>query len=190
MTTPTTQRLTLTLFGSWTDPNGRELPAAEPTREDDFDDFGELAAAIADLIEAEAPTKTGLFSIGPYRLRPGTRRGNANVEAVTLVALDVDRCDLSALESALDVLDIPALVYGSPSDDPDGPTDRRRVRVLVQPSREIRPDECARVRVALANAVGLRPDCGVMEALDPARLFFCGRVEGTPPRYFRAWGVA
>lgn len=178
----------LTLFGAFDTPEGlRPSPLAE--REDTFPTWGEVIDAIEDLVQVEAPEKNGLYSIGPYVLTVGPngrkRRSNAAVLAVTCMMLDVDRPGpggVQGLQARLRELDVPALIYGSPSDTPEA----RRVRVMAPLSRPLAPEECARTRVAFANALGLRPDCGVMECLDPARIFYCGRVEGTPPRYFWA----
>lgn len=171
--------ITLTLY--------RGARSARPYRSDDFGDFGELADALEDLAQVEAAEKVDLFAIGPYRLRPKSTRADRNVEAVTLLALDVDCCDADALAERLEDLDVPAILYGSPSDNEDL-TDARRVRVLAEIDRELSPDECKPARLAFAEALALEPGCGVEGALDPSRIFFCGRLEGTPPRAFMRFG--
>lgn len=70
----------------------------------------------------------------------------------------------------------------SPSDDASAPDDVRRVRVVSPVSRDIEPGECSTTRRAFAERLGLEPGCGAESALDPARLFFVGGLEGTPER--------
>lgn len=146
----------------------------------------EVADEIAGLCaEAARASKTDLPAIGPYRLREGATRSAEAVEAVTLMMIDVDRGDVSEIEARLAALGVSALVYGSPSDDPEGPADARRVRVVAPLATPIAPDQCREKRLAFAEALGLGPGSGVEGAADPARLFFVGRVAGTGPRYVR-----
>jgi hypothetical protein len=132
------------------------------------------------------PDKTALLAIGPHRLRV-PYRARENVAGVTCLAIDVDACDLEALAARIDSA---AVVYGSPSDDATGPPDARRVRVLAPVSREMTPEECGPARLAYAESLGLAPGCGVESCLDAARLYFIGRIEGTPAREWRTWDGA
>lgn len=144
-----------------------------------WDAFADEVEALCD--EHERPAKTDLLALGPYRLRDGATRSNEAVEAVTVLALDVDHIDsIARLKKRLKAAGHAALVYGSPSDDPKGD---RRVRVLAPLTRELAPDECGPARAAFAESLGLEPGCGVGKCLDPARLFFVGRVAGTEPRF-------
>jgi virulence-associated protein E len=121
--------------------------------------------------------KRTMLAWSPHRLREGTTRALANVEAITALAIDVDGCDASVV----DRIDHAALVYGSPSDDADRPT-ARRLRIVAPITRELAPDECERARFAFAERLGLAPGCGVEGAKDASRLFFAGRLHGTPER--------
>jgi hypothetical protein len=155
-----------------------------PLRADDWPSWAELCSDLAVLLATEATEKTDLFAIGPHRLAKPYRL-DANVAALDLLALDVDRCDASALLDRIEALGLAAAVYGSPSDDPTKP-DTRRVRVLAPASRPILPAECAATRCAFAELLELEPGQGVEACLNPGGLFFVGRIEGTPPRAW-AW---
>ena len=146
-------------------------------------DWQSTVEALRVLVGDEAPNKLSLPAFAPHRLlRP--HRKDENVEAVTTLVIDVDQCDLDALGRRIDELQIAAVLYGSPSDDANGAVDARRVRVVAPTTREIAPAECADTRKAFAERLGLRPGCGVEGALDAARLFFVGRLTGTPTRAF------
>jgi P4 family phage/plasmid primase-like protien len=145
--------------------------------------WDELVESMRDVIGLEAREKTRLLALGPHRLTVPYRK-EENVAAVTLLVIDLDRCDLPALATRIGELDVAAILYGSPSDDPA--KSERRVRVVAPVTREIRPDECAATRKAFAELLGLTPGQGVEGAIDPARLFFIGRIEGTPERLFEA----
>jgi hypothetical protein len=75
------------------------------------------------------------------------------------------------------------LIYESPSSAPDA----ERVRVVVPVDRELAPSECRASRIAFAHALGLAPSCGVLGAIDAAKLFFAGRLHGTPDRRVWRW---
>jgi len=165
---------TLTLY------RGAKRPT--PIRVDEIPDWPETVAAVTELAARSAPTKLELLAIGPHRLRPGGKRCNADVEAVSLLAIDVDRCNTTDLVTALATAGVAALIYGSPSDDPDGPEDARRVRVVAPVTRELAPAECAPARLAFAEVCGLGPGVGVEKCLAPAQLFFVGRLDGTAER--------
>lgn len=171
-----------------------------PIERADFDTWREAADAIADIANDEvsvsdaivdadermAAAKIRMLAFGPYRLAPGKSRSNANVEAITAIVLDVDAVpDLDALLAAVEALDEPALVYASPSDTPEA----RRVRVIAPLDEPIAPDACAITRYWLAERLGLAYGCGVERACDPARIFFAGRLEGTPPRDVWEFGL-
>lgn len=173
-----TDRIHLTLY--------RGARAPVPIDQADFESWWEVIDALADALDTEADSKVDLLAIAPHRLRE-PYRSNDNVEAVTLIALDLDGVDLDAVLEALRLMRVDYFVYTSPSDDPAGPSDQRRARVLVRTHRELTVDECAPARVALAHSLGLGPHCGVREALDPARVFFIGRLTGTPPRQWWAF---
>ena len=131
----------------------------------------ELTALLA---EPPAGEKVDVIAFAPHRLRDGTTRAAANVDAVTMLAIDVDGCDLAALDARLGELGAAALVYTSPSDTGEG---ARRVRVIAPTTREIAPAECPATRLAFAEALGLGPGCGVEGALDASRVYFVGRAK-------------
>lgn len=161
-----------------------------PLQVDEFDSWSEFADAFEDLLDVEAPSKTELLAFAPHRLREGSKRALSNVEAVTFLVVDVDRCNVDELVERLAAADIDAIMYGSPSDDADGDPDGRRVRIMAPMSRELTgtPEQineaCKRTRFALAEALGIEPGQGVEGAVDASKLFFVGRVEGTPARAF------
>jgi hypothetical protein len=161
--------------------------------------WGELCEEVEAMAEIEYANKIDMLAIGPHVLHPDDRRSKAertakpnpsggpyrhldNVAGVTVLVLDVDRCDLAALLERAAGVGVDVLVYASPSDDPDGPDNARRVRVLAPVDRPITVEECARTRYAFAEALGLAPGCGVEGAHEAARIFFIGRVTGTAPR--------
>lgn len=148
-----------------------------PIEQTDFDSWPEIVEALREVLDIEAPDKGDLLAFSPVRLST-PKRANDNVTEVTLLVLDVDKIDdLEALLERVAELP-PAFVYASPSDTPDD----RRVRIVAPLSRPLKPEECAPARLRYAEALGLEPGCGVEGALDPSRLFFIGRVKGTPPR--------
>lgn len=172
MTSPV--RYTLTVY------RGARNPV--PAQSDELS-WPEVVDALGELI-AKPPVedKRDLLAIAPHRLRTPYRL-EENVEAVSLLIVDVDGCDAGALAQRIDSLGIAAVVYGSPSDD-ETKHNARRVRVVAPTSRELTPDECKDARRAFAELVGLGPGQGVEGALESARLFFAGRLEGTPERAF------
>lgn len=169
---------------------------AKPISQDDFDDWPEVVESLSDLVHRESDAepgasreeqKLGLLAVAPHRLTKPLRKLK-HVSEVTMLFLDVDACDLWALAQRVDDLGIDAVIYTSPSDDPDGPPDQRRCRVVAPVSRPIAVSECWQSRFAFAEMLGLAPDCGVAQAKDAARLFFCGRLHDTPEREFLVFG--
>lgn len=125
-----------------------------------------------------ATDKRDLIAFGPYRLRDGATRAAANVERMASVAaLDLDSVDLDALRARLAGLGVSAIVHGSPSDDEHG---TRKARIYVQLDREHDPADAGRVRDAVAALLGVQHDPATRNA---DRIFFCGRLAGTPPRF-------
>lgn len=155
-------------------------------RRDHFEHWAELADSLEYLVQdtpagpIDAPPaeqKTRLIAFGPYKMRCNHRL-NENITHLSLIVLDVDTdCDPDAIAERLDGLG-DALMYASPSDTPKD----RRVRVIVPANRPITPNESKGTRYALAARLGLSPDCGVRRAHDAARLFFVGRLHGSPER--------
>jgi hypothetical protein len=158
-----------------------------PIAQDTFPTWSELADEIEAMTDAPplAPAsadretqKRSMLAFGPHRLS-APHRNAANVEAVTLLVIDVDTLpDLGALLERCAALGDPCMVYASPSDTPEA----RRVRVVAPISREIHPDDCKRTRQAFAELLGVGPGQGVEGAIEAAKLFFVGRLHGTPPR--------
>ena len=145
--------------------------------------FDELAAEIESLCYHEHDTaqdKTQLPLIGPYRLRDGATRAANAIETMASAAwIDVDHdLDIDALQSRIDALGLNAIVYGSPSDDPEG---ERKARIIVELDREHTPAQAWAVRAHIADALGVTPDPSTSDA---SRGFFAGRLRGTPPRFF------
>jgi hypothetical protein len=59
--------------------------------------------------------------------------------------------------------------------------------VVAPVSKPIPPELCQRTRYGFAEALGLVPGQGVEGAHEAAKLFFCGRLHGTPPRQVWRW---
>ncbi len=137
-------------------------------------------AMIAVLTEERRAEKDQLPAVGPYALTLGKTRSGANVDHVSLAALDIDRglADVDTLLASLRDLGLTAFVHASPSDPAP---DSRKVRVYVLPSRPIAPDECKRVRRALAALLEVPFDTST---IDPSRIFFAGIIQGTPEREY------
>jgi hypothetical protein len=172
----------------------RGARAPVPIAVDDLE-WPDLCDEVEAMAAIEYADKLAMLAIGPHRLSPTDRRTDlersgkppaagayrhlSNVEAVTLLVLDVDRVDDLAglLERAAELA--PTMVYESPSSTAEAP----RVRVLAPVNREILVSECARTRFAFAELLGLDPHAvGVDGAKDAAKLFFVGRLAGTEPR--------
>lgn len=180
--------------------------APVPIRQDDFDSWDECADALEDIVAMPSGAPAGasvedqklkLLAFAPHRLKPDSECVNGkgestnaayrhldNVLGVTLLVIDVDACNIDDLGETLEAFDIDAIMYTSPSDDPYGPDDMRRVRVITPVDRVIAVDECRQTRRAFAEALGLGPASGVDGAPDAARIFFAGRLHDTPERTF------
>jgi P4 family phage/plasmid primase-like protien len=160
----------VTIYGRAIDNEGR---AEECT------DWADFCASVRDLVENEtASDKRHLPAIGPHTIAPGMTRANDGVTAVTLAALDIDKGlpDIRTLIDALVYYELTAIVHTSPSDPAP---ESRKVRVYLPVSRPLESRECGIVRRALATLLGVTIDGGT---LDPARMFFAGRISGTPAR--------
>jgi hypothetical protein len=128
--------------------------------------------------ESAATDKRDLIAFGPYKLRDGTTRAAANVEIMAaLCTLDIDGGDLPALRGRLTEVGADAIIHGSPSDEPNG---TRKVRVFVRLDREHSPADAGAVRDRVAALLGVTHDPSTRNA---DRIFFCGRLAGTEPRY-------
>jgi hypothetical protein len=154
--------------------------APVPISQDDFETWDSVADSIEDLVSREYEDKLDMLAFAPHRLRE-PYRNLANVIEVTMMVIDVDVCDANKLARYLDTLGIDALMYGSPSDDLTK-SNERRVRVVAPTDKPIDVASCGPCRLSFAEALGLYPGCGVEGALDASRLFFAGRLKGTPPR--------
>lgn len=180
--------------------------APVPISRDDFDTWDEWADSLEDLVSRESGAEPGadiedqkrsLLAWAPHRLRDTCANGAdcdecggevhrlaANVVSLTLLVIDVDIvADANALVAAARKESEHGLVYESPSSTTDAP----RVRVVVPVSRPITPDECRASRLAFAELLGLEPGSGPEGAIDAAKLFFAGRLHGTPKRKVWRW---
>ena len=130
--------------------------------------------------ESQHTDKRDLPAFGPYRLRDGATRAAANVVAMSdVAAIDVDRdVDLAALRERIHELGVAAIVHGSPSDNASSTA--RKVRVYVKLDAEHAPSDAWRVRAGVAAMLGVTCDPSTSNA---DRVFFCGRLAGTPERY-------
>lgn len=131
------------------------------------------------LAQSSAPAKTELPAIGPFTLSPGERRSDVAVDAVTLLAVDVDALPAAELPALLDRLrPYAAVAHTSPSDRGDT-AGVRKLRIYALPSRPITAAECRATRLGFAAQLGITCDTST---LNPSRVFFAGKLEGAPAR--------
>lgn len=172
----------------------------KPTRQDDFEggwpqfveSLQDLIGTLPDCPDAAPPDiqKENMVAWSPHRLSKPYRHLD-NVRELTLMVIDVDRCNLVDLCDNLEAMGWAALIYGSPSDSEELPADARRVRVISPISRPILPSECEATRFAYAECLGLKPGQGVEGAKDAAKLFFIGLLHGSDERLWaEAEGMA
>ncbi|HEX4335774.1 MAG TPA: AAA family ATPase [Polyangiaceae bacterium] len=158
------------------------MPAdiAEFTWDEFVDELAELANRPTGAPEdaSAEEQKRCMLAWAPHALREKTTRAKANVEAVTLLALDVDQGDPDEVIAALERHGWAGFLYATPSDTPVA----RRFRVVSPIVSPIAPEDCRATRIAFAEALGLEPGSGVEETGDPSRLLFAGRLHDTPPR--------
>lgn len=129
--------------------------------------------------DSHTTDKRDLMAFGPYRLQDGATRAAAAVTAMScVVALDVDGVDVEQLQASIVRLGVSAIVHGSPSDNPEGV---RKVRVYILTDAEHHPLEAGAVRDSVAALLGVTHDPRTRNA---DRIFFCGRLTGTPPRFY------
>jgi hypothetical protein len=128
--------------------------------------------------------KKCLIAWAPHALAPGTKRALENVTHVSALVVDVDTGPTpEEITSRLYRAGFAGVVYESPSCTPERP----KYRVVCPVVAPIAPGNCRETRLRFAAALGLAPDCGVKGAIDASKLFFVGRLHGTPER--RAWIV-
>jgi hypothetical protein len=186
----TQTKFTITLYD-----NSRTFGAVAGSAEETWEQIAaRLAAAAANeesgpydpnSVADERAAKARLPAFGPHRLVEGAPRNRMSVEAVTLLAADVDHATQEEIDGiATHAAGRAVIVYGSPRDGMNG---ERRVRVVGLPSREMSAADADAARLGFAVALGFDVDAhGVREALGPERLFFVGGMAGLGPREF-AW---
>lgn len=133
--------------------------------------------------------KEGMVAFVPAHFDAGADRCAANVRGSGIIGLDIDGCPPDAWAGAVARLhagSVAAVAHTSPT---DGLTPGvRKGRIFVATDREAEPGEIWPLRCALAEALGVR------EWLDPQtknadRIFFAGRLAGTPARDFVVTGA-
>jgi hypothetical protein len=130
---------------------------------------------------SDAEQKRRMIAWAPHALRVPHRLAE-NVSHVSLLVVDVDEGGRPEEAAArMQALGIEGLIYESPRSTPALP----KFRVVATISEPIPPDACRETRTRFAEMLGLPPDCGVHQAIEAAKLFFAGRLHGTPPR--RVW---
>lgn len=128
--------------------------------------------------------KKSLIAFAPHALAPGATRALENVTQVSALVLDVDQgATPEEIAQRLTDFGIAGLVYESPTSTPSTP----KFRVVAPVVAPISPADCRETRLRFAAVLGLAPDCGVRGAVDASKLFFAGRLHGTPER--RVWLV-
>lgn len=109
--------------------------------------------------------KEGL-SWSPAFWKPGATRGNANIEGVSALSVDIDDVSWDDLLAILGRLSpYRHIVHGSHSDRPDA----RRLRAIIALTRPILGSEFKRFWKGAITGLGLPGD---RQTKDPARLFF------------------
>lgn len=149
-----------------------DSPAAPTKRESDLD----LPALRALVLATSAPAKSDLpwlklARFGDQRSRKGSLRNNVNVIAISGVEGDYDGgyMDPATAVAALDAYGVQALVYTSPSHEPNAP----RWRVLCPTSRPLPPAERAGLVARLNGVLG-----GVLarESFTLSQAYYFGRI--------------
>ncbi|MEE3502535.1 DUF3987 domain-containing protein [Acidiphilium acidophilum] len=139
-----------------------------------------LRALVERVRDTTAPTKAGLpwlklARFGEARTATSSLRHNANVLAITGIEADYDGEQI-AVDDAVESLamrGIAAMVYTSPRHTPDTP----RWRVLCPCSRELPPDQRARLLARLNGVLG-----GVLsdESFTLSQSYYYGSVNRSP----------
>lgn len=170
LATPTP--ITVTAFAGSKAPQGKPLV---------YSTWPEFAAEIANMARTSiAPVRDQLVAFAPCHFASNYRNG-ANAFASTAAVIDCDKLTHERYASILHQLErarLDAVVYTSPSDGAEPGI--RRCRVIVRTDRPIAPSESRLLRRGLANDLEVAGDPSCEG--DAARLFFIGRIAGTPPR--------
>jgi hypothetical protein len=185
--------------------SGEPTPVAAPIT------FEQFARGLRSAVETEHAcdtrdkasieyAKTGMMAVIPARLSPDkmaarrargekNARGSEVVEGSAIIGLDIDGCPPDKWSSALGFLQqagVAAVAHASPTDGLK--PDVRKGRIFVAVDREATPAEIWPLRCALAEHLGVREWLDPQTS-DPSRLFFAGRLAGTPPREFVVTGA-
>lgn len=148
--------------------------------------FVQCACSIAGFPAKDCAHKDGR-AYSPGILRPGTTRGNENVDYLNVAFLDLDKLTPEAYAAALEKLAASGLEYvvsGTHSFRPEKPS----VRVVIPLSRAVSGAEWARFFPALKNHLGLPVDEATK---DQARIYYAPRTpEGVEYEHRRGIGFA
>jgi hypothetical protein len=130
--------------------------------------------------------KGGMIAFSPAAFE-GNVRSKETCERVTVYAGDHDgETDASwaAAVAALKALGVAWFAYGSAKDGipkPERPDATVKRRLLIALSRDVMPEESARLRALVPALLGLTPDASTVG--DESRLFYVGHVDDALP-YF------
>jgi len=176
--TPVTETLSLEALG-----DALTTPSVAP-----------ISAAGFFALDAEARREwksTHLAAFSPATFKAGATRGNANVEAVGCVVIDVDESseDIAAIVARMSAHGWAGVVYTSVQDRGPG-TSPRRFRVVLFTERAMTPDEAKVARPYCAARLRIPVDEAATAAANlyflPVRLdggtFEAVRSEGLPQR--------
>lgn len=147
----------------------------------------EHACDLADEDSIDA-AKRGMPAFVPARFDDGDRRHATNVRGSQIIGLDIDGCPPDAWAGAVARLQaggVAAVAHTSPTDGLVAGV--RKGRIFVALEREATPAEVWPLRCALAEALGVRQWLDAATS-DASRIFFAGRLEGTPEREFVVTG--
>lgn len=108
-----------------------------------------------------------------------TRRRKANVQALSVVALDVEEKtrpapSVQTVVSRCRARGWRAIIHTTHSHKPERP----RFRLVLEPDRAVKPGELRPLVVALVHALGLEGAVDISASADPSRFFYFPRVPG------------
>ena len=116
--------------------------------------WGKLALNLS--THTQADQKGGAYFVGGYF--SGTRRKEADLKAMTVLSLDIDKVPLTVDDIELSLLMDIGGAFAAYSTYSHGIDDRSSVRVVMPLSREVTPDEYRRLSRAVGDEISLPLD--------------------------------
>src|SRR5258706_4521788 len=154
--------------------------------------FAEFAEEVRRGLARGYPSKEAMVNVVPAELgdlrnEKGNLAHNANVRSISCVGIDYDDGNATAFAIALAKLAedaFSAFWYSSPSDgSPDATTvaPRFKRRLFIETDRPLAPHELNPFRDWLVKELGITHDPNARNA---SRVWYVGKIEGTPDRAF------